>query len=66
MIIIDNKGTVVDEKFIYLLSKDKDNKNLINMYFKDQMMSICYDSETQRDQWFARLSKYLKADKLPM
>lgn len=66
MIIIDNKGTVVDEKFIYLLSKDKDNKNLINMYFKDQMMSICYDSEAQRDQWFARLSKYLKADKLPM
>ena len=66
MIIIDNKGTIVDEKFIYLLSKDKDNKNLINMYFKDQMMSICYDCETQRDQWFARLSKYLKAEKLPM
>lgn len=58
------KGVVNENKIIMVQEGDGDTELVI--IFENNISMIKYNSRQQRDQWLARIKKYLEAKKIEM
>ena len=59
MIIVNEHRTLINEKEIIAMDKDKQENN-IDFYFKNTVeISVPYNSLEERDSWYDKIVRYL-------